>query len=183
MDDVPVENLSEEEAKAELASLARRLARANYDYYTRNDPDLDDSEYDRLKWRNREIEKHYPHLIRPDSPISQIGGPISESFDKVNHTVRMLSLDNAFSEDDVRIFDTRIRNFLGLTESDSLEYVAEPKIDGLSLSLRYDRRSSGPGLNTWKRGSRRRRDQKRVQNRWHSGDTKSERTRHSGGPR
>ncbi len=138
MDDVPVENLSEEEANAELASLARRLARANYDYYTRNDPDLDDSEYDRLKWRNRGIEKHYPHLIRPDSPSSRIGGPISESFDKVSHTVRMLSLDNAFSEDDVRIFDTRIRNFLGLTESDPLDYVAEPKIDGLSLSLRYE---------------------------------------------
>ncbi len=138
MDDVPVENLSEEEAKAELASLAIRLARADYDYFTRDDPDLDDAEYDLLKRRNRDIEAIYPHLIRPDSPSSRIGGPISESFEKVSHADRMLSLDNAFSEDDVRIFDTRIRNFLGLTESDPLDYVAEPKIDGLSLSLRYE---------------------------------------------
>ena len=138
MDDVPVENLSEEEAKAELASLAIRLARADYDYFTRDDPDLDDAEYDLLKRRNRDIEAIYPHLIRPDSPSSRIGGPISESFEKVSHADRMLSLDNAFSEDDVRTFDTRIRNFLGLTESDPLDYVAEPKIDGLSLSLRYE---------------------------------------------
>ena len=113
MDDVPVENLSEEEAKAELASLAIRLARADYDYFTRDDPDLDDAEYDLLKRRNRDIEAIYPHLIRPDSPSSRIGGPISESFEKVSHADRMLSLDNAFSEDDVRTFDTRIRNFLG----------------------------------------------------------------------
>ncbi len=138
MNEAPVENLSEKEAKAELASLAIRLARAEYDYFTRDDPDLDDSEYDRLKQRNREIERIYPHLIRPDSPSSRIGGPISESFEKVSHADRMLSLDNAFSEDDVRIFDTRIRNFLGLTGADPLDYVAEPKIDGLSLSLRYE---------------------------------------------
>ena len=138
MNNAPVENLSEEEAKAELASLAIRLARADYDYFTRDDPHLDDSEYDRLKQRNREIERTYPRLIRPDSPSSRIGGPISESFEKVSHADRMLSLDNAFSEDDVRIFDTRIRNFLGLTGADPLDYVAEPKIDGLSLSLRYE---------------------------------------------
>ncbi len=138
MDYVPVENLSEEEAKVELASLAIRLARADYDYFTRDDPDLDDAEYDLLKRRNRDIEAIYPQLIRPDSPSSRIGGPISESFEKVSHADRMLSLDNAFSEDDVRIFDTRIRNFLGLTESDPIDYVAEPKIDGLSLSLRYE---------------------------------------------
>ena len=138
MNNAPVENLSEEEAKAELASLAIRLARADYDYFTRDDPDLDDSEYDRLKRRNREIERIHPRLIRPDSPSSRIGGPISESFEKVSHADRMLSLDNAFSEDDVRIFDTRIRNFLGLTGADPLDYVAEPKIDGLSLSLRYE---------------------------------------------
>lgn len=122
----------------ELASLAIRLARADYDYFTRDDPDLDDAEYDLLKWRNRDIEAIYPHLVRPDSPSSRIGGPISETFEKVSHADRMLSLDNAFSEDDVRIFDTRIRNFLGLTESDPIDYVAEPKIDGLSLSLRYE---------------------------------------------
>ena len=134
----PVEKLSEDDARAELASLAIRLARADYDYFTRDDPDLEDSEYDFLKQRNRHIEELYPHLTRPDSPSRRIGGPISESFEKVRHASRMLSLDNAFSEDDVRVFDTRIRNFLGLTESDPLDYVAEPKIDGLSLSLRYE---------------------------------------------
>ena len=166
MNYVPVEILSEEEAKAELASLAIRLARADYDYFARDEhPDLDDAEYDLLKRRNRDIEAIYPHLIRPDSPSSRIGGPISESFEKVSHADRMLSLDNAFSEDDVRIFDTRIRNFLGLTESDPLDYVAEPKIDGLSLSLRYEDGRLVQAATRGNRGSRRKRDRERAHDR------------------
>ena len=135
---VPAEDLSEAEARRELASLAVRIARANYDYFTRDDPDLEDSEYDIIKRRNRDIEAAFPHLVRPDSPSRAIGGPISESFEKVTHTQRMLSLDNAFSEDDVSHFDASIRSFLGMNDAETLDYVAEPKIDGLSLSLRYE---------------------------------------------
>ncbi len=134
----PVRQLSEAEARNELGELAIRLARADYDYHTRGEPDLEDAEYDRLKQRNRDIEAAWPRLKRPDSPSDRVGAPGSGAFAKVVHRVRMLSLDNAFTEEDVRNFDSRVRSHLGLADAQPLTYLAEPKIDGLSLSLRYE---------------------------------------------
>ncbi|MDE2915229.1 MAG: NAD-dependent DNA ligase LigA [Paracoccaceae bacterium] len=133
-----VQVLTESEAGRELAELAVRLARADYDYHTLSDPELTDSEYDRLKRRNQRIEDRFPHLKRRDSPSDRVGAPVSPSFEKVIHARRMLSLENAFSEDEIRDFDSRVRAYLGFEPSDSLDYLAEPKVDGLSLSLRYE---------------------------------------------
>lgn len=138
MSDVTVEELSEEEARRELASLAATLAQANLAYYVKDAPQLSDAEYDRLKRRNLAIESRFPHLKRDDSPTDRIGAPVSDGFSKVAHEQRMMSLGNAFSAEDVRDFDTSVRKFLGQATDSSLFYTAEPKIDGLSLSLRYE---------------------------------------------
>ncbi|NHB77347.1 NAD-dependent DNA ligase LigA [Rhodobacter calidifons] len=132
-----VETLTEAEARAELARLARAIAAANTAYHTLDAPEISDAEYDALKRRNALIEARFPHLKRPDSPSDQVGGAVAEGFGKVRHRVRMLSLENAFSAEDVVEFDDRIRRFLGL--EGTIRYTAEPKIDGLSLSLRYER--------------------------------------------
>lgn len=130
--------LSEVEAKAELARLADILVKANADYHTQDAPSLSDAEYDALKRRNTDIESRFPGLKRDDSPTDQVGAPVSAAFSKVEHAVRMLSLGNAFTDDDVAEFATRVRKYLGLRDSDPLAFTAEPKIDGLSLSLRYE---------------------------------------------
>ena len=134
----PVERLTEEEARTELDRLAALLHRANRAYHGEDAPDLSDAEYDALKRRNAEIEARFPALKRSDSPSDQVGAAPAEGFSKVAHEVRMLSLGNAFDEDDVRDFDERIRKYLGLGGEATLAYTAEPKIDGLSLSLRYE---------------------------------------------
>ncbi|MFU1476693.1 NAD-dependent DNA ligase LigA [Roseovarius sp. C7] len=134
----PVERLTEEEARTELDRLAALLHRANRAYHGEDAPDLSDAEYDALKRRNAEIEARFPALKRSDSPSDQVGAAPAEGFSKVAHEVRMLSLGNAFDEDDVRDFDERIRKYLGLGGGAALAYTAEPKIDGLSLSLRYE---------------------------------------------
>ncbi|QFS82256.1 DNA ligase [Roseivivax sp. THAF40] len=136
--EIAVDALSEEAAAQELARLAQRLATANDEYYLRDAPTLSDAEYDRLKRRNAAIEARFPKLKRLDSPSEQIGAAPSDGFDKVQHRVRMLSLSNAFEDDDITEFDTRIRRYLGLGADEHLNYTAEPKIDGLSLSLRYE---------------------------------------------
>ncbi|MCP5076063.1 MAG: NAD-dependent DNA ligase LigA [Rhodobacteraceae bacterium] len=136
--EMPVTDLSRDAAEKELALLAQVLRRANEDYHTKDAPTISDAEYDRLKRRNAEIEAKYPALKRPDSPTDQIGAPVSETFTKVKHRVRMLSLGNAFSDEDVHDFDDRIRRYLGMTGDVALAFTAEPKIDGLSLSLRYE---------------------------------------------
>lgn len=138
MSDVTVEELSEDEARRELASLAATLAQANLAYYVKDAPQLSDAEYDRLKRRNLAIESRFPYLKRDDSPTDRIGAPVSDGFSKVAHEQRMMSLGNAFSAEDVRDFDTSVRKFLGQTADTPLFYTAEPKIDGLSLSLRYE---------------------------------------------
>ena len=135
---VPVSELSEAEAAAELAALAADLARANHAYFAEDAPDLSDADYDALKRRNAEIEAAFPALKRTDSPSERVGAPINEAFGKVTHAVRMMSLGNAFDAEDVRDFDQRVRRYLGLTNDAPLAYTAEPKIDGLSLSLRYE---------------------------------------------
>ena len=135
---ITVDALTEDQAREELARLAEVLARANQAYHGEDAPDIPDAEYDLLKARNAEIEARFPALKRADSPSDQVGSAPSEGFAKVAHAVRMLSLGNAFDGEDITEFDTRIRKYLGLGAEDALAYTAEPKIDGLSLSLRYE---------------------------------------------
>jgi DNA ligase (NAD+) len=130
--------LSEPEAAAELARLARELARHDRLYYRDDAPELSDAEYDALRQRNTALEQRFPALIRADSPSFRVGSAPAEAFGKVAHAVPMLSLDNAMAEDEVREFVARIRRFLNLPTDASLDFVAEPKIDGLSCSLRYE---------------------------------------------
>ncbi|MCO6382032.1 NAD-dependent DNA ligase LigA [Oceanicola sp. 502str15] len=128
--------MSAAEAEAELARLAALLGKANEAYHAADAPVIDDGEYDALKRRNAAIEAAFPDLKRADSPSDQVGAAPSETFSKVRHAVRMLSLGNAFDDADVTEFDRSVRSYLGREEG--LEYTAEPKIDGLSLSLRYE---------------------------------------------
>ena len=133
-----VESLTEAEAKAEVARLAAALNAANTAYHTLDAPDISDAEYDALKRRLVAIEARFPNLQSVDSPTAKVGAAVAEGFDKVTHAVRMLSLENAFDPADVTDFDARVRSYLGLGDADRLTYTAEPKIDGLSLSLRYE---------------------------------------------
>jgi len=132
----PVADLTEAEAMAELAALAEALAQANRAYHTDDAPDLTDAAYDALKRRNAKIEAQFPRAKRADSPTDQVGAALADGFGKVTHTVRMLSLENAFEPSDVTDFDDRVRRYLG--HRGALLYTAEPKIDGLSLSLRFE---------------------------------------------
>ena len=136
--DKSVDKLSEEEAKAELSRLAEVLARANAAYHREDAPEVSDADYDALKRRNVEIETRFPGLKRSDSPSDQVGAAPAAGFQKVTHARPMLSLGNAFSGEDVQEFDASIRKYLGLADKDALSFTAEPKIDGLSLSLRYE---------------------------------------------
>jgi DNA ligase (NAD+) len=131
-----VEALTEGEARAELAVLTTRIAAANAAYHTLDQPEIADAEYDALKRRNLAIETRFPALKRPDSPSDQVGAAVADGFGKVTHSVRMLSLENAFEDSDVDDFDERVRKYLG--HPSAIAYTAEPKIDGLSLSLRYE---------------------------------------------
>ncbi len=133
-----IAELSKEDAQSELAQLADILGKANTAYHGNDAPDLDDAAYDRLKRRNSAIESAFPDLKRADSPSDQIGSAPSDGFSKITHAVAMLSLSNAFNNDDVTEFDGRIRKYLGLDATVPLLFTAEPKIDGLSLSLRYE---------------------------------------------
>lgn len=135
---VPVEALSEADAGRELARLAVEIRLADAAYYKEDDPHLTDAEYDALRARNIEIEAHFPHLKRSDSPSDRVGAEVSEAFSKVAHGVPMLSLDNAFSDEDVEEFAQRIRRYLALSDDEVLTITSEPKIDGLSLSLTYE---------------------------------------------
>lgn len=130
--------LTEDEARQELDALALALAEANKAYHREDAPEITDAEYDALKHRNAALETAFPALKRSDSPTEQVGAEPAEGFGKVTHAVRMLSLGNAFDEADVREFDKSIRNYLGLSQEAPLAFTAEPKIDGLSLSLRYE---------------------------------------------
>ncbi len=133
-----VVDLTRDEARAELDRLARLLGEANLAYHTDDAPILSDADYDAAKRRNAEIESRFPYLKRADSPSDQVGAAPSDGFGKVRHVVRMLSLGNLFEDEEVAEFDARIRKFLNLGAQDPLAYTSEPKIDGLSLSLRYE---------------------------------------------
>jgi len=136
--DIPVDRLSPEEAEAELARLAKILTEADIAYYQDDAPVMIDAEYDALRRRNILIEERFPKLVRDDSPSKRVGAAPSARFEKVAHAAPMLSLDNAFDEGDVADFVARVRRFLGLEEREALAFTAEPKIDGLSASLRYE---------------------------------------------
>ncbi|MEM8571523.1 MAG: NAD-dependent DNA ligase LigA [Pseudomonadota bacterium] len=133
-----VEDLTKAQAKAELEMLAREIAAADLAYHQNDAPVLSDADYDGLKRRNAAIETRFPDLKRADSPSDRVGAAPSEAFAKVRHRVRMMSLANGFDEADIADFVERVRRFLNLTPEDDLAFTAEPKIDGLSLSLRYE---------------------------------------------
>ncbi|MDX2202479.1 MAG: NAD-dependent DNA ligase LigA [Hyphomicrobiaceae bacterium] len=133
----PVEHLSEAEANRELHDLAREIRRHDDLYYASDAPEISDAEYDALRQRNAAIEARFPALVRPDSPTHRIGAAPVEAFGKIRHAVPMLSLGNAFSDEDVTDFLQRVRRFLGLGAEATVELTAEPKIDGLSISLTY----------------------------------------------
>jgi DNA ligase (NAD+) len=138
MPDLPVDQLSESDARAELDRLAAELARHDALYHGQDAPLISDADYDALKRRALEIEDAFPDLTTPDSPSQVVGAAASSQFAEVRHGVPMLSLDNAFSGDEVTDFEARIRRFLKLPADQTVAFVAEPKIDGLSASLRYE---------------------------------------------
>lgn len=139
VEEVPVKDLTPEEAARELERLARLIAEADAAYYQKDAPVMSDAAYDALRRRNALIERRFPKLKRPDSPSERVGAPPATRFEKARHAVAMLSLDNAFDDADVADFVARVRRFLGLPEDAPLAFTAEPKIDGASISLRYEK--------------------------------------------
>ncbi|MDH4988774.1 NAD-dependent DNA ligase LigA [Aminobacter anthyllidis] len=138
MSEKPVDSLSEAEAASELARLAEEIAGHDLRYHAEDAPTISDADYDALRRRNLAIEQRFPQLVREDSPSKSVGAAVSEKFGKVTHVVPMLSLDNAFADEDVSEFVGRIRRFLRLGANEPVVITAEPKIDGLSLSIRYE---------------------------------------------
>ena len=136
--DIDVDQLTAPDAAKELARLAQLIEAANTAYHGADAPEISDADYDALKRRNAAIEARFPELKRDDSPTERVGSAPSDGFSKVTHAVSMLSLGNAFDAQDVKDFDGRIRKYLGLRDDEALAYTAEPKIDGVSLSLRYE---------------------------------------------
>lgn len=134
-----VSGLTHEQAAAELERLAREIARHDRAYYQEDAPDITDAEYDALRQRNAAIEALFPDLVQADSPSKRVGAPLETGFRKVRHREPMLSLDNTFDEGDFHEFLTRARRFLGLASDQALALVGEPKIDGLSINLTYER--------------------------------------------
>ena len=134
----PVEDLGEAEAAPSWSVLPREIAAHDARYYREDAPTISDAEYDALRRRNGAIEARFPELIREDSPSARVGAAGLGEIRQVRHALPMLSLDNAFADEDVVDFAKRVRRFLRLAEDAPLAITAEPKIDGLSLSLRYE---------------------------------------------
>ncbi|WP_373505380.1 NAD-dependent DNA ligase LigA [Aestuariivirga sp.] len=137
---IPVEDLTPLEAASELQRLAEEIAEHDRAYHEHDAPTISDAEYDALRLRNDAIEARFPELIRENSPSRRVGSGLLAKFGKVRHAVPMLSLSNGFSEEDATEFVGRIRRFLNLPDNEVVEITAEPKIDGLSISLRYENR-------------------------------------------
>jgi DNA ligase (NAD+) len=133
-----VTGLTKAQAKVELKRLALELEGHDKRYYQDDAPEITDAEYDALRQRYNAIEKRFPEFVTSESPSQKIGAQPSGRFAKVRHAVPMLSLDNAFAEQDVLDFAARIRRFLKLGDDEAIGFSAEPKIDGLSMSLRYE---------------------------------------------
>ncbi|MDR9484452.1 MAG: NAD-dependent DNA ligase LigA [Sediminimonas sp.] len=136
--DIDIDALDRDQARQELARLAKLLDRADAAYHRDDAPVMSDAEYDALKRRNTAIEERFPDLKRGDSPSDRVGATPAEGFGKIRHARRMMSLGNVFEPEEVRDFDDYVRKYLGMSADASLTYTAEPKIDGLSLSLRYE---------------------------------------------
>src|SRR5262249_46325501 len=135
---IPPSDLTQAQAKAELKRLAREIAAHDGGFYPNDAPTISDADYDALRRRNAALEARFPELVLADSPSRRVGAKPARGFAKLRHTVPMLSLDNAFSDEDVTDFVDRIRRFLRLAADAPLAFTDEPKIDGLSLSLRYE---------------------------------------------
>src|ERR1700710_2518599 len=131
-----IDSLTETESAEELARLAQEIAHHDAAYHTHDAPEISDADYDALRRRNAAIEARFPALIRSDSPSSRVGAAPEGGFAKIRHRVPMLSLDNAFDAAEFGEFCARAKRFLGRTEP--LVFVAEPKIDGLSINLTYE---------------------------------------------
>ncbi len=131
-------DLGLEDAKQRWQKLAAEIRHHDALYYQQDKPVISDAQYDKLRRELEELEKQFPELQTPDSPTQKVGAPPLSKFAKVKHSQAMLSLNNAFSEDDVRDWDTRNKKFLGLPENEEIQYIFEPKIDGLSFSARYE---------------------------------------------
>jgi DNA ligase (NAD+) len=136
--DKAVDELTLQQAKSELERLAREIAHHDTLYYAQDAPEVSDAVYDALRARNTAIEARFPELVREDSPSLRVGAAPAAAFAKVRHRVPMLSLGNAFADEDITDFVDRVRRFLGLKATDDLAITAEPKIDGLSISIRYE---------------------------------------------
>ncbi len=133
-----VDDLTPDEASDELTQLAAEIARHDALYHGKDAPEISDADYDALRQRNAAIEARFPELVRADSPSLNVGAEPAGAFTPVRHSRPMLSLDNVFSDDDVTDFVQSVRRFLSLKPDDELVFTAEPKIDGLSMSLRYE---------------------------------------------
>ena len=134
---IPIDKLTPAQAKAELKRLAVEIGEHDKRYYQEDAPTVSDAVYDALRRRNDAIEQRFPELIRADAPSRRIGAPPAQKFAKIRHAVPMLSLGNAFSDEEVSEFVERVRRFLRLPQDEKVAVVAEPKIDGLSCTLRY----------------------------------------------
>ncbi|MEX2009987.1 MAG: NAD-dependent DNA ligase LigA, partial [Dongiaceae bacterium] len=137
--EIAVERLTREQAAAELARLAAEIARHDRLYFQADAPEISDAAYDALRRRDAAIEARFPELRRADSPSLRVGVAPATGFAKVRHARPMLSLENAFDESEIRDFVARVRRFLKLPAEAAVELVAEPKIDGLSAALTYER--------------------------------------------
>src|ERR1700750_2368760 len=135
---VPVVDLTEAQAEAEIERLAAEIGAHDRRYYQEDAPTVSDAAYDALRRRNEEIEARFPALVRADSPSRRVGAQPSQKFAKVRHAIPMLSLGNAFPATEVREFVERVRRFLRLAADERVVFTAEPKIDGLSCTLRYE---------------------------------------------
>ncbi|MFL6822695.1 MAG: NAD-dependent DNA ligase LigA [Xanthobacteraceae bacterium] len=135
---IPVADLTAAQAQTELKRLAVEIVAHDKHYYQNDAPTVSDAAYDALRWRNEEIEARFPELVREDSPSRRVGAQPSQKFAKVRHAVPMLSLGNAFSDAEVAEFVQRVRRFLRLPADEKVVFTAEPKIDGLSCTLRYE---------------------------------------------
>lgn len=140
MFDKNVSELTSAEAAAELEHIAAEMAKSDIAYYQDDDPYLTDSQYDELKRRNQQIESRFPQLVRPDSPSHRVGAAVKSEFGKVPHRFPMLSLADVFEMEEVDDFFMSVKRFLNTAEN--IDFMAEPKIDGLSFSARYEKASS-----------------------------------------